>query len=244
MKNERKVFMGPLLQKEWKMFLQSRHLAWRTYIGPVLSVLIAGWMCYLGPDHLERMLAAGDVGVYVSCLLPVLLPMFFVWSIPASCSITLEGPYLWTLRQTPLKAIELIQVKFWFNISLLFPFLVADMILLSRAFALTFYGSLVMMLAPLNIVIALVLTGLYLNLRLPPLEYEEGKQPPVVKSRAARSIVTVGLTVLIALMLIILLLSITAGYDLALGGSFLVLGMGLLLYRYMYYRSEWLFSQM
>lgn len=191
-----------LLRKEIYGYFNIPIYVVNTIIGPILSLVFT---YFLISQSKAEYLKIGEKYIEMQMILPPLVILLMVFSISlsstTSSSISLEGKRLWILKTLPVKESDVFNAKVLVNLLITIPFIIINNIifLLMKDFYLNVFQIVSSFILPILIVLIISKVGLYINILLPKLEYEQPAQ--VVKQS-----LSVLVTMLVATLLVLIIL--------------------------------------
>lgn len=191
-----------LLRKEIYGYFSVPIYVVNTIIGPILSLVFT---YFLISQSKAEYLKIGEKYIEMQMILPPLVILLMVFSISlsstTSSSISLEGKRLWILKTLPVKEKDVFNAKVLVNLLITIPFIIINNIifLLMKDFYLNVFQIASSFILPTLIVLIISKVGLYINILLPKLEYEQPAQ--VVKQS-----LSVLVTMLVATLLVLIIL--------------------------------------
>ena len=191
-----------LLRKEIYGYFNIPIYVVNTIIGPILSLIFT---YFLISQSKAEYLKIGEKYIEMQMILPPLVILLMVFSISlsstTSSSISLEGKRLWILKTLPVKEKDVFNAKVLVNLLITIPFIIINNIifLLMKDFYLNVFQVVSSFILPILIVLIISKVGLYINILLPKLEYEQPAQ--VVKQS-----LSVLVTMLVATLLVLIIL--------------------------------------
>lgn len=191
-----------LLRKEIYGYFSVPIYVVNTIIGPILSLVFT---YFLISQSKAEYLKIGEKYIEMQMILPPLVILLMVFSISlsstTSSSISLEGKRLWILKTLPVKEKDVFNAKVLVNLLITIPFIIINNIifLLMKDFYLNVFQVVSSFILPILIVLIISKVGLYINILLPKLEYEQLAQ--VVKQS-----LSVLVTMLVATLLVLIIL--------------------------------------
>ncbi len=171
-----------LYVREAKRYFSSTIYVTNTLVGPIMGCILAGAVFFTGPEALQEMIP----GVNVAGLLPFAVAAVFTMMNTTSVSISMEGKEFWILKSLPLSTKAVLDSKILLNLSLMAPFYVAAQVFLGLALKPTGMEVLWMLGIPAVLILFSVVLGIYVNLKLPKLDWE--MEGTVVKQSASAAI--------------------------------------------------------
>ena len=158
-----------LLKKEMKRFFGTPMYFWNAGMG-LIMLLAAGAAALIMRD---KLLAYVEMAGYSMPLLPMAAAVigFCLCTCPiAAPSISLEGKYLWILRESPMEESSLIWVKVGFQLLLTLPSTVIAGICFSVAFGFPLWQGAVLLMATLLFAVGQASFGMLMGLCFPKLD--------------------------------------------------------------------------
>lgn len=175
--------------REFRRYFASSIYVVNTILGPILATVLSGAMLF-GKEKI----AAIPLPVDMASLVPFLFSGAFCMMNPASVSISMEGKSFWIVKCLPLSTKAILDGKLLMNLILNLPFYLLSEILLFLAWRPTGLDALFFILLPGAMILFSCVLGLFVNLRLPVLNWEN--EVSVVKQSASAALGGMGGTLL------------------------------------------------
>lgn len=156
-----------LLAKECRRFFTSTMYLFNTGMGLIMAVVFGAAMLFIGGDMLEALTVFGLPAAPLAAA--ALLLCLSMAAISAS-SISLEGKYLWILKESPVSARRVLRVKWGFHALLALPFALVSAACASLGLALLPEEGLALLLVCAAFVLFHAPFGLLINLCFPKLD--------------------------------------------------------------------------
>lgn len=171
MKRQRSGKQFPaLLRREAKGYFGTPIYVFNTLFGIVLLV-IAAVAALIKRDLLLALLTSGDfTGMPVAAVLGAVIGFMLAMTSITSCSISLEGKYLWILRSAPVEVETVFKAKTLFQILVVLPAAVVCTALLAWSLGLPLVEGVLLTAAAGLLCLATAPAGLYVNLLFPKLD--------------------------------------------------------------------------
>ncbi len=190
-----------LTERELRRYFSSTVYVTNTLMGPLLMLLMAAAILFMGVEPVESMLGmSGIVGktlpVFMG-LLPAMLPM-------TACSISMEGKQWWMLQTLPITRTQMIWSKVGANLLVSLPFYLLSELLLFIALRPDPIDLAWLLIIPMAYILFSARTGLAINEKFPIFDWENEVRP--VKQGAA-SLLTLLATSLSALAPMVVLIA-------------------------------------
>ena len=151
-----------------------------TIVGPVMGVALAVALFFA---DLEAMFPPALLPFDIRALIPFVLAWPFCIMSPTAVSVSLEGKNLWIAQSLPLSNRDFLGGKLLFSLLLGLPFLLLAVVLSILALGAGWEEALWLLLFPLLLLLLVSVLGLFVNLHLPSLNWEN--ETRVVKQSAA-----------------------------------------------------------
>ena len=172
-----------LCKKEAKMYFSSSIYVSNTIIGYVLVVLLAAGIAIAGLDTMVEGLGMPELLPLAKQLLPFVLAMPLCMMSITSSSISMEGKCFWQFQVLPIRTKDIYDAKLLWNLIVAVPFYAVSVVVLLIFVKPTGLLILHYLLLPLVYLVFDVVLGLFVNLLLPILNWEN--EVRVVKQSAA-----------------------------------------------------------
>lgn len=177
----RRSAAGALYRREMRLYFSSVTYVLNTLTGELMAILMCLMLRIAGArSFAARMLLSMDE---IVCFAPLVVGLMFLISPTTASTISMEGKSFWIVRSLPLRAGEILRAKLWVNLSLALPAWALCAGLLLPALGATGVAALWMLLTPLMYIFFGTALGLWINLRMPMLNWESDRQA-VKQSRA------------------------------------------------------------
>lgn len=174
-----------IAKKELHRFTSSATYMMNTAMGILLSVVLAGFLCFTGADGIEA--ALGIPLYYFSPVLVLALVIATLMNYPSACAVSLEGKSLWQLRALPVRAEVVLLAKCVPHVLICSVTTVVCGIAMAIAMRANFLYLLALIVLPVLANVVSALFGIFINTAFPKLEFTTEAQP--VKSSLATMIV-------------------------------------------------------
>lgn len=138
------------------------------------------------------------LGPFVSLFVPAFFVLFTCLAPTTACSISVEGNTFWQLKTLPVKASQILNSKLIINLIFYIPLNIIISVAIGILFKMQFIIVLLIAFCGITVALFASITGLYLNLKLPLMDWTNVQKP--VKQGGS-----VGLMVLVTMLLMILL---------------------------------------
>ncbi len=174
--HEPKREFGGLLKKEFNYYLTNPTYATNTIIAPVMSIAFAIIVAIEGLSKIGAgfgIMIPSDMFVGVVVLIECF--MFSTACISAS-GISLEGKAFWIIKSMPINVNKLFLAKILLSVTICGVPIIISSIIYLFALNLTLLNFLLVLLIPLVYVLLLSALGLFINLCLPKLKWEDDVQ--------------------------------------------------------------------
>lgn len=152
-----------LYRKELKRFLSCSVYLLNTSIGVILMTIAGVALIILQPEQLMIMLEIpmiSDILPYIGMLFLTFLSSTVTTS---ASSISLEGKNLWIIKSVPVPARTIFNSKILLNISIMFPFLLVNVVIFSIVLKASILEALLLFLVPFALNCFISVFGLWLN---------------------------------------------------------------------------------
>ncbi len=169
-----------LCKRELRRYFASAGYVTNTIVGPVMGVALAVALFFA---DLEAMFPPALLPFDIRALIPFVLAWPFCIMSPTAVSVSLEGKNLWIAQSLPLSNRDFLGGKLLFSLLLGLPFLLLAVVLSILALGAGWEEALWLLLFPLLLLLLVSALGLFVNLHLPSLNWEN--ETRVVKQSAA-----------------------------------------------------------
>ena len=169
-----------LCRRELRRYFASAGYVTNTIVGPVMGVALAVALFFA---DLETMFPPALLPFDIKALIPFVLAWPFCIMSPTAVSVSLEGKNLWIAQSLPLSNRDFLGGKLLFALLLNLPFLLLAVVLSILALGAGWEEALWLLLFPLLLLLLVSVLGLFVNLHLPSLNWEN--ETRVVKQSAA-----------------------------------------------------------
>jgi ABC-2 type transport system permease protein len=184
---EKSHMLGALYKREFKRYFASSVYVTNTIVSPIMGLLFAGGMLFVGPEQLEgiatEFYAESGMMLQVRNMLPMALAMIFCMMPLTAVSISMEGKQWWIVKTLPIRAKDLLDSKLLMNLSVLSPFYLLSVILVSIGQRVSLMEFVWILLVPLVAMLFACVFGQTVNLKLPVFDWEN--EVSVVKQSAS-----------------------------------------------------------
>lgn len=167
-----------LTAQEFRRYFSSSIYVVNTILGPILATVLSGAMLW-GRDKI----AALPLPVDIAPLVPFLFSGVFCLMNTTSVSLSMEGKSFWIVKSLPLPTKAVLDGKLIMNLTLDLPFYLLSEIFLLLAWKPVGLDALFFILLPGAMILFSCVLGLFVNLRLPVLNWED--EVTVVKQSAS-----------------------------------------------------------
>ncbi len=168
-----------LTVREARRYFSSSVYVTNTIVGPLLSCILVGAVCFSDTD---AVIGALPLPVDLAVLTPLAFAAVCGMMTPAAVALSMEGKYIWQIKSLPIPAKALFDSKLLFSAWLIAPFYAAAeglMLFFLRPHAL---DGLLMLLMPAVILLFSLVCGLGINRRLHRFDWEKDEE--IVKQSA------------------------------------------------------------
>ena len=174
------TLMKALVQREAKRYFSSSAYVTNTIIGPILAVAMCVALIFV---DVNTLLPELPVDININAALPFVFAAVLCMMNPSACSVSLEGKQWWIVMSLPLSAKDIINGKLLFSLSLFAPFYLVSEIVVMATHSFDIMERIWFMLVPALSVVFSCVFGVFMNLKLPKLQWET--EVEVVKQSAA-----------------------------------------------------------
>lgn len=170
-----------LVSREFRRYFASSIYVVNTILGPILATVLSGAMLW-GRDKLTAL----PLPVDVAPLVPFLFSGVFCLMNTTSVSLSMEGKSFWIVKSLPLPTKAVLDGKLLMNLTLDLPFYLLSEIFLLLAWKPVGPEALFFLLLPGAMILFSCVLGLFVNLRLPVLNWQS--EVTVVKQSASAAL--------------------------------------------------------
>lgn len=170
-----------LFRNEWRRYFSSSLYVVNTAFGYVM-LLGAGVFCVVKPDMIASMFNTPELSFFAT-LVPFILGWILSMSSTTSSAISMEGKRLWIVKSMPVPARDWLTAKLMVSLSLAVPSILIACTMVSIGLRADFFGWFWNYMIPLLYAFAFAVYGLWLNIRMPKLDWQSDAE--VVKQSAA-----------------------------------------------------------
>lgn len=179
--------LGALYKREFKRYFASSVYVINTMIGPIMGMLFAAAMLFVGPEQLDGIAAdfyakSGFV-LYIRNVLPMALGMIFSMMPITAVSISMEGRQWWIVKTLPIRAKDLLDGKLLMSLSVTAPFYLLSVMFVSIGQQVSFMEFVWILFVPLVAILFAGVFGQTVNLKLAVFDWEN--EVSVVKQSAS-----------------------------------------------------------
>ena len=132
---EKTHMLGALYKREFKRYFASSVYVTNTIVSPIMGMLFAVAMFFVGPEQLDSVAAEfyaeSGMMLQIRNMLPMALAMIFCMMPITAVSISMEGKQWWIVKTLPIRAKDLLDSKLLMNLSVIGPFYFLSVILIS-----------------------------------------------------------------------------------------------------------------
>lgn len=164
--------LGSLYKKEMKRLLSSSTYVFNTLLGCLLLIVGLIVLLVIKDDSIEKFLSIPGAINYLKVYGPIVLSLCAGISTTTSCSISLEGKYIWILKSSPIKTFTIYLSKILVNLTFTIPTSIIGATILTIYFKLNLFQSIYMFLTPIAFSILMAVLGLLINLLFPKLDWD------------------------------------------------------------------------
>ena len=165
-----------LLKKDFSYYINTPSYVSNTIIGPVLMVIISILICTTGIDKINSVFFTNFDKTSIVFFISIILCLFSSLSVISCCLISLEGKNFWILKTSPVSEKKLFLSKSLLNYFIVLPFLIISIVVMSVYLKVNLLEFLILFLIPNIYLLIYSFGGLYINLCLPKLKWEEETQ--------------------------------------------------------------------
>lgn len=159
-----------LFKKEIKRYFSSSVLVLNTIVGPIMGTILMCILLFSGDNGL----AAVGMGEASELIMPILIgAVTFMNGLisTTSTSISLEGKNFWIIKSAPIKIEKIYTAKIALNFVIALPFSIINTVVIAIALKPDVTYLIPFLLIPLLVNLVMGVTGLYINLVFPRLNW-------------------------------------------------------------------------
>jgi ABC-2 type transport system permease protein len=160
-----------LYEKELRRYFSSVIYVVNTGFGMVLLTVFSFAVLFVSQDKIDALLGMEGSVNLLKDYLPEIVSFCVSMTCISASSISLEGKNIWLLKSLPLPAKKIFHSKIAVNLTMTVPFAVADGILLSLGFKLSYGEIASILLFPVSVSLYISIAGIYFNLLFPKLDW-------------------------------------------------------------------------
>ncbi len=165
-----------LLRREWARFLSSSTYIMNSGLGAIMNVILAVVVLVKGGDIADMLSTMAGIEALIHPLAVVALCVLAGMTTISACAVSLEGKNLWIVQSMPVESKKVLMAKLTLHLLISAP----GMLLAQIACLLVFkpFGLMIvwMLIVPQAFNVLLALIGLWGNLKLPKLEWQNETQ--------------------------------------------------------------------
>lgn len=184
---EKTHMLGALYKRELKLYFASSVYVTNTIVSPLMGMLFAVAMFFIGPEQLERVAAEfyaeSGMMLQIRNMLPMMLAMTFCMMPITAVSISMEGKQWWIVKTLPIRAKDLLDSKLLMNFSVTGPFYLISVILVSIGQKVNFMEFVWIFFVPLAAMLFSCVFGQTVNLKMAVFDWEN--EVSIVKQSAS-----------------------------------------------------------
>ena len=159
-----------LFKREWTRYMSSTLYVVNTAFGYVMMI-IAAVALLVKAEEVAKFLEMSDLSI-----LPAIIPYLFGWMVSMSTStasaISMEGKSLWIIKCMPVSARDWLAAKLKVTLVLAIPSILISATLVAIGLHTSLIDTLWAFLIPLAYIFAFGVFGLWLNIRMPRLDWQ------------------------------------------------------------------------
>ncbi len=229
-----------LYRKELRRYFSSSLYVLNTAFGIVMMTIGAVAALFMNTESLAQILEIPQAAGLIGSLVPVIVSMCVAMTFITACSISLEGKNLWILKASPVLTRTIFLSKIAVNLTITLPAVLFDGILIAIGLKLSLAESLMLLIMPLAYAVFTAVSGLFINLALPNLNWSA--EVTVIKQSAASMVATFGGLAAVALPMVLLFLlpDMEAVYINAVT-TLVILAVTVIMYHYLNTKGEKMF---
>ena len=184
---EKTHMLGALYKRELKRYFASSVYVTNTIVSPLMGMLFAVAMFFIGPEQLDRVAAEfyaeSGMMLQIRNMLPMMLAMTFCMMPITAVSISMEGKQWWIVKTLPIRAKDLLDSKLLMNFSVTGPFYLLSVILVSIGQKVNFMEFVWIFFVPLAAMLFSCVFGQTVNLKMAVFDWEN--EVSIVKQSAS-----------------------------------------------------------
>lgn len=159
-----------LFRREWKRYFSSSLYVVNTAFGHVMMIA-AGVALFVKADEALKFLEMPEVAS-VTALIPFVLGWMVSMGTTTASAISIEGKSLWIAKSLPISARDWLTAKLKVTLALAVPSVLITGTLISLGLKMAFYEAIWMYLLPLAYAVTFAVLGLWVNIRMPRLDWQ------------------------------------------------------------------------
>ncbi|MBQ6811647.1 MAG: hypothetical protein IJP06_00900 [Agathobacter sp.] len=179
--------LGALYKREFKRYFASSVYVTNTIVSPIMGMLFAVAMLFVGPEQLDSVAAEfyaeSGMMLQIRNMFPMVLAMIFCMMPITAVSISMEGKQWWIVKTLPIRAKDLLDSKLLMNLSVIAPFYLLSVILVSIGQKVSLMEFIWILLVPLVAMLFSCVFGQTINLKMPVFDWEN--EVSIVKQSAS-----------------------------------------------------------
>lgn len=172
-----------LYHKEAKRYFSCTIYVFNTFFALILMAIAAIAIQVVPIKQLDTIMSDPVMSQMLKNMVPFVIAFMISMCAISASSISLEGKNFWILKAAPINANRIFLAKILFSISLTMPFCLLTSLSFSFRFQLNVIESVMAVLIPLAYCYLTAVLGLFINLKLPLMEWKN--ETVVVKQSAA-----------------------------------------------------------
>lgn len=184
---EKTQMLGALYKREFKRYFASSVYVTNTIVSPIMGMLFAVAMFFAGPEQLERIAAEfyteSGMMLQIRNMLPMMLAMIFCMMPITAVSISMEGRQWWIIKTLPIRAKDLLDSKLLMNLSVIAPFYLISVFLVSIGQKVSPMEFVWILFVPLAAMLFSCVFGQTVNLKMAVFDWEN--EVTIVKQSAS-----------------------------------------------------------
>ncbi len=165
-----------LLRREWARFLSSSTYIMNSGMGAIMNVILAFAVIIKGGDIVDMMSTMTGIEALIHPLVVVALCVLAGMTTITACAVSLEGKNLWIVQSMPVESKKVLMAKLTLHLLISAPGMLLAQIACLVVFKPFGLMAVWMLIVPQAYNLLLALIGLWGNLKLPKLEWQNETQ--------------------------------------------------------------------
>lgn len=183
--------------RELERYFSCTIYALNSTLGMVLLLVLSALLLFVSPEELERQSRVAGLGQMLRQILPMVVAVFVSMTSTTAASLSLEGKSRWLMCSVPVRAIDIFNAKIAVNLTVIAPFALASILLLSIRMKVSPPQAVLLCAVPAAYACFISVLGMYMNVKFP--KYDWTSEYYAVKGGAVSVLATMGLGMLSSL---------------------------------------------